>query len=112
CFRSSVIFRNAQASCALGMLVFLSSAGAHGQSENVSKISWESESQFAAIGGSEFRNSSASSHVESLQLATRNVGSFQIKEGFLVRFGFEFERFNFSHTGRTGVPGKLQEASL
>jgi hypothetical protein len=98
---------------ALGLLVLAAAAPLMRSEEGgLSKNSWESEWKFGAVARTKFRGASETSDAEAINVGTRDVLSHQIKEGFLIRFGFAAERYSFSRTDFVGVPAKLQTASL
>lgn len=96
---------------ALGLLVLAATAPLMRSEEvGVSKNSWESEWKFGAVARTKFRGASETSDAEAINVGTRDVLSHQVKEGFLIRFGFAAERYSFSRTNL--VPAKLQTTSL
>ncbi|MEP6670309.1 MAG: DUF6268 family outer membrane beta-barrel protein [Chthoniobacter sp.] len=76
------------------------------------KFSFESDFSFAIVGTSNFELRAHSGDVDAYNLGSRNVLSYKAREGFLVRFGFELQRYNFGVPSDLALPSKLQAASL
>jgi hypothetical protein len=94
-----------------GLLSLLAGPGVHAQVFGSDKLSLESDTNFATVGNSGFKESTKIGSVESYNFGTRNVISAQVKEGFLLRFGLEYDRYNFSSDDQPGLPSKLQQIS-
>jgi hypothetical protein len=69
-----------------------------------SAISWEIQSAFSAVGGSEFVGLTETHNVEALDTFFGAIASIQLRDGFLPRFGLELQRFDFSRPSATPLP--------
>jgi len=76
------------------------------------KLSLESDFSFAIVGSSNFDLRANSGDVDTYNIGTRDVLSYKAREGFLVRFGFELQRYNFGVPNDLALPSKLQAASI
>ncbi|TCO88806.1 hypothetical protein EV701_116179 [Chthoniobacter flavus] len=76
------------------------------------KLSLESDFSFGLVGNSNFRQRSEEGKASAWDMGARDVVSFQAHEGFLLRFGLEFHRYNFDVPTTLNLPSKLQESNL
>ncbi|MEI9897568.1 MAG: DUF6268 family outer membrane beta-barrel protein [Chthoniobacter sp.] len=105
---------------ALALLSILAVSGASAQDKDKDsgsaiaggKVSLESDFSFAMVGGSNFRLRDNAGSIDAYNLGTRDVVSLQAREGFLVRFGLELQRYNFGVPSYLALPSKLQAASV
>ena len=77
-----------------------------------SKLSLESEFHAGYVGNSTFRQRDERGRSDAWDVGSRQVLSYQAREGFLIRFGLEVERYNFSVPDNLMLPSKLQSASV
>jgi hypothetical protein len=76
--------------------------------DSTGDVSLESEFRFAMVGSSHFKEGRTTGDISALDYSTRDVLSIKAHEGFLIRFGFEFERYNFGRVTNAPLPSKLQ----
>ena len=94
------------------MLAILAPGMVRAQDSAGHKISLESDFRFALVGNSDVRERSETGNLSAYNLGTRDVLSMQVHEGFLVRFGLEYQRYHFGVPDSLQLPSKLQGASL
>src|SRR3954471_23612354 len=75
-------------------------------------ISWEVESAFSAVGGSDFKGLANTGSIEALDTTFSAIGSLQVRDGFLLRFGVELQRFDFSRPSQAPVPYSLESTAV
>jgi len=100
---------------ALFSLLGVATTFAQGKEQSTStsgKLSLESEFSFGTVGNSNFRQRSEEGKVSAWDMGARDVVSIQAQEGFLVRIGLEFHRYNFDVPNSLNLPSKLQESNL
>src|SRR5258706_16032618 len=99
---------------AVGLLAMLAASMAYAQDKGTGagsgKLSLESDSSFGLLGSSHFRERSSTGDADAWDFGTRDVLSVQAREGFLIRFGLEWQRYNFSVPDSLQLPSKLQAA--
>lgn len=95
----------------LGLLSFLVSNALLAQDAQVNQTSLESDIRFAMIGNSSFKERSTTGSLDGYDFGTRDVLSVKVREGFLLRFGLDLERSNFSVSESAALPSKLQTAA-
>jgi hypothetical protein len=93
----------------LGLLALLVAPEVRAQVFGSDKLSLESDFHFATVGNSDFKESAKIGSLESYDFGTRDVFSAKVQEGFLIRFGMEYDRYNFSSKDQPALPSKLQE---
>lgn len=81
-------------------------------SSGPTKLSLESSFSLGVLGTSNFHQRSAEGRVSAWDMGTRNVLSIQAHEGVLLRFGLEFQRYNFDVPNSLNLPSKLQQSTL
>jgi len=108
CRRSSATWRF----CALACLPLLAAQALGGEEIAAGNVSVESDFRFAMVGDSNFKEGSTSGTLNSYNLGTRDVLSVKAQEGFLLRFGVEFEHYTFSASGTPALPSKLEDINL
>jgi len=108
--------RAAWVSGIVGSLGLLASAGAQVQEKETTSLgnnlSFETDFRFAIIDDSQFKESSKLTVGNAYDLGSRDVLSLKVREGFLLRFGVEWERYNFSQPDPVPLPSKFQGSSL
>lgn len=77
-----------------------------------SKLSLESEFHSGYVGNSTFRERDERGRSDAWDIGTRQVVSYQAREGVLFRFGLEMQRYNFAVPDTLMLPSKLQSASI
>ena len=77
-----------------------------------SGVSWEVETGLSAVGDTEFRKSSSIGDVRVLDTKFSAIASVQAKEGFLVRFGLELQRFDFDRSRSAPLPASLESLAV
>lgn len=99
---------------AVALFALLAAAPAPAQEKDAgsAKLSLESDVQFGMVANSHFRQRSEKDNVDAWDIGTRDVLSYQAREGFLVRFGLELQRYNFGVPDSLQLPSKLQSASV
>jgi hypothetical protein len=96
----------------LGLLSLLAPTAAMAQESTGDRISLESDFRFSMVGDSQFKERSSLETGNAYDVGSRDVLSLKVREGFLLRFGVERERFNFSLPNPVPLPSKLQSASF
>jgi hypothetical protein len=99
------------------LAVLASGAAGHAQDKGqetagASKLSLESDFHSSYVGNSTFRERDLRGRSDAWDIGSRQVLSYQAREGFLVRFGLEVERYNFAVPDTLMLPSKLQSASI
>ena len=74
--------------------------------------SWESELRFGRVGEAQFQERSTKGDLDAIDLGASHVLSVQARDGLLLRFGVEWERYTFGRPDALRVPERLQSASL
>jgi hypothetical protein len=98
------------------LAVIACSTNGHAQEKDkdtgTAKLSLESDFYAGYVGNSTFRERSDRGRSDAWNVGSRDVLSYQVREGFLVRFGLEVERYNFAVPDTLVLPSKLQSASI
>src|SRR5436305_1412481 len=94
------------------LLAFAGLCGVVRAEDGERKMSVESELEASYIGRSDARGGDQEGSFEAFELRTRDVLSYQIRQGFLVRLGFELQRDTFSSQDRSDVPSALEKVNL
>jgi hypothetical protein len=75
-------------------------------------VSWEVNAEFSGVGNATFRRSSDIGNVSALDMHFDAIASIQVKPAFLLRLGFQLERFDFSLPDSAPLPNNLESLAL
>lgn len=79
---------------------------------DVGLLSWDIGGGFAGVADSKFRQRSNEGNLSSTETEFHAIGSLQAKPGFLIRFGFELQRFDLGVPERITLPSNLESMNL
>jgi hypothetical protein len=96
----------------LGLLSLAAASSSQGQESFSADTSVESDFRFAIVGDSDFKERSFLGNLSSYNFDTRDVLSIKAREGVLLRFGLEFDRYSFYTDDAPALPSRLQELNL
>ena len=99
--------------CALALLALWGAAPvSRAQDATTRNLSLESEFRFAMVGDTGYKQGNTTGTMSGYNIGTRDVLSYKAHEGFLIRFGLEFEHYTFYSDDSPALPNKLQEVNL